>query len=214
MMYTAIVRTADVPSFARISWLKYLLLLCVLAMSSAKLCGENQVLGEVELVGKTGVERTSGVWVDGQYLGYLKELKGKKKILLLPGEHEIVVRQGGYKDFTQKVVLQPAEKQVVDVTMEKDPSLQTPLVTAEIKLSVEPDRAAVFVDGLFIGHVAEFNGVGKALLVAPGKRKITISLPGYQTFETEVDLVANQKFKIQTALLKAGSSQTPPPPNP
>ena len=38
----------------------------------------NQVLGEVELVGATGVEKSSGVWIDGQYLGYLKELNGSK----------------------------------------------------------------------------------------------------------------------------------------
>src|ERR1035437_3108906 len=74
------------------------------------LAQSNQVLGEIELVGASKVEKTSGVWVDGQYLGYLKELKGTKKILLLPGEHEIVVRQGGYQDFTQKVVLQPGER--------------------------------------------------------------------------------------------------------
>jgi len=48
-----------------------------------------EVLGEIELVGATKVEKTSGVWVEGQYLGYLKELKGSKKILLCPGSHEL-----------------------------------------------------------------------------------------------------------------------------
>ena len=79
--------------------------------------------------------------------------------------------------------------------------------SAEIKLSVAPDRAAVFVDGLFVGHVAEFGGIGRALLVAPGKRKLTISLPGYQTFETEITLVANQKFQLKTELLKGGAPE-------
>lgn len=55
----------------------------------------NEILGEIELVGATNVEKSSGVWIDGQYVGYLKELKGSKKILLLPGEHVIVVRQDG-----------------------------------------------------------------------------------------------------------------------
>jgi len=171
----------------------------------------NDVLGEIELVGATKVEKASGVWVDGQYVGYLKELKGSKKILLLPGEHEIIVRQAGYKDFSQKVTLQPGGKQVIRVAMEKDLRMQTPTVTAEIKLSVVPDRAAVFVDGLFAGHVAEFGGVGRALLVAPGKRKITISLPGYQTFETEISLVANQKFQVKTELIKSTTEASPPP---
>src|SRR6266852_5541341 len=33
---------------------------------------QNQVLGEVQLVGKTSADKTSGVWIDGQYVGYVK----------------------------------------------------------------------------------------------------------------------------------------------
>jgi hypothetical protein len=187
------------------------LIFCIFVVLAAISYAGNDVLGEIDLAGATKVEKTSGVWVDGQYVGYLKELKGSKKILLLPGEHEIVVRQGGYKDFSQKVMVQPGGKQLIRVAMEKDLRMQMPTITAEIKLSVVPDRAAVFVDGLFVGHVAEFGGVGRALLVAPGKRKVTISLPGYQTFETEITLVANQKFRIKTELIKSGSPQPTPP---
>jgi len=168
---------------------------------------DNKVLGEVVLEGATKVERDSGVWVDSQYLGYLKELKGDKKILLLPGEHEIVVRQDGYLDFKQSVTVEPGQKSVVSVKMERDTRFQMPKVFSEIKLSVNPDRAAVFVDGLFVGHVAEFSGVAHSLLVAPGHRQITISLPGYESFHSDVDLEPNQKFKIQTNLVK---SATPP----
>jgi hypothetical protein len=164
----------------------------------------NDVLGEIELVGDTKVEKSSGVWVDRQYVGYLHELKGAKKLLLLPGEHEIVVRQDGYTDFMQRIAVRPGEKQVVHVKMERDARLQMPQVTAEIKLDVIPRRAAVFVDGLFVGHVGEFNGLGRALLVAPGKRRVLISLPGYQNFETEIELVANQKSTIKTNLVKGG----------
>jgi hypothetical protein len=185
--------------------------LCTLVIFAGTLSGENKVLGEIQLVGATKVEKTSGVWIDGQYLGYLKELKGSKKILLLPGEHEIVVRQGGYQDFTQKVILQPAQQLVVQVAMEKDLRFKMPSVFSEIKLSVDPDRAAVFVDGLFVGHAAELGGLGRSLLVAPGKRKISVSLPGYQTFETEVDLAPNQKFKIKTDLIKVAATPASPP---
>jgi len=178
-------------------------ILCVVfVLTGTLLYGDNQVLGEIVFEGATTVEQTSGVWVDGQYLGYVKELKGSKKVLLLPGQHDIVVRQDGYQDFMQKVALQPGEKYVIQVKMEKDPRFQMPAVTAEIKFSVDPDRAAVFVDGLFAGHAGELGGVGKSMLVAPGKRKITIKLPGYQTFETEVDLAPHQKFELKTKLLK------------
>jgi len=162
----------------------------------------SQILGEIELAGASKVEKTSGVWVDGQYVGYIKELKGSKKILLLPGTHEISVRQDGYHDFTEKIVVRPAEKQIIPVRMVKDPRFIMPSVSSEIKLAITPARAAVFVDGFFVGHVAEFNGGGRGLLIAPGHRKIQVSLPGYQAFSTEVDLAANQKFEIKTDLLK------------
>jgi PEGA domain len=174
----------------------------------------NEVLGEIELLGATDVEKTSGVWIDGQYVGYLKELRGSKKILLLPGEHLIVVRQGGYKDFTQKVAVRPGQKQTIQVAMSKDPGTRLPTITAEVKLSVSPDRAAVFVDGVFVGHVGEFGGPGKALLVAPGTRKITIFLTGYRTLETQVNLAANQKFELKTDLVKASALQPSPSPQP
>jgi hypothetical protein len=141
---------------------------------------------------------------DRQYVGYLDELKGAKKILLLPGEHEITVRQGAYSDFVQKVSVRAGEKQIIYVKMEKDLSVHLPQVTAEIKLDVNPNRAAVFVDSIFVGHVAEFDGIGRALLVAPGRRRLLISLPGYQDFETDIQLAANQKSTIKTTLVKGG----------
>lgn len=186
------------------------LLLFLLPVASAQQ-RTDKILGEVELQGASKVEKDSGVWVDGQYLGYLKELHGDKKLLLVPGEHEITVKQDGYIDFTQKVVLQPGEKLVVPVKMDKDPRFQMPKEFAEIKLAVNPNRAAVFVDGLLVGHVGDFDGVARSLLVAPGHRKITISLPGYESFETEVDLAANQKFQIKTDLQKAPVPAYPPP---
>jgi hypothetical protein len=186
-----------------------LLLICCSLLSVA--FAENKVLGELELAGSSDVERASGVWVDGQYLGYLKELKGSKKILLLPGTHKLSVRQNGYQEFTRDVTLQPGEKQLVTVAMVKAQGYVMPSVTSEIKMSVNPDRAAVFLDGQYIGHAGEFGGIGKSLIVAPGHRKISISLPGYNTFNSEIDLAPNQKFVLKTDLVKSGSPDMPEP---
>lgn len=189
-----------------------LLVLFSFPMLSTFVHAQNQVLGEIELVGASKVENTSGVWVDGQYVGYLSELKGSKKLLLLPGEHDITVRQGGYLDFAQKITVRAAEKQTIGVKMEKDTRVTLPQVTAEIKLEVKPNRAAVFVDGVFVGHIAEFEGPGKALLVAPGKHKIKISLPGYHDFETELNLQANQKSTVKTEMVAGGPAEGTPLP--
>ena len=163
----------------------------------------NEVMGQIEFEGKSHVEKTSGVWVDGAYVGYLKELKGSKKILLLPGEHVISVCQDGYKDFTQKILVQPAQIEVVHVSMERALTGPLPSVTATIKIVVNPSRAAVFMDGLFVGHVGEFEGPGRGLLVAPGTHRIKIALPGYHIFETDINVIANQKLEIKTDLAKS-----------
>lgn len=186
------------------------LVLVCLTLFHAAFAG-NDVLGELQLEGATKVEKTSGVWIDNQYLGYLDELKGSKKLLLLPGTHKLSVRQNGYIEFTRDVVLRPGEKQVISVTMAKDTRFVMPATTSEIKMSVNPDRAAVFLDGQFVGHAAEFGGIAKSLIVAPGHRKISISLPGYETFNTEFDLAPNQKFVLKTDLVKSNSPQMEEP---
>ena len=184
-------------------------LFCSLMFCSASIA-QNQVLGEVQLVGKTKADKTSGVWVDGQYIGYVDELKDDKKILLLPGEHEIAVRQSGYTDFAQKVLVEPGKKTILQVVMLKDPRTQFPKVTAQIKLHVTPERAAVFVDDAFVGSVNEFMGVGHGMLVSPGKHRIKIALPGYQAFNTEVSLLPRQKITIKTDLLPGSITQAGP----
>jgi hypothetical protein len=184
-----------------------------LLLSPAVYAG-NDVMGEIEFEGKTKVERTSGVWIDGGYVGYLKELKGSKKVLLLPGEHVISVRQDGYQNFEQRVEVQPGQKYLVRVQMQKAVTQPMPAVTATVKIEVNPNRAAVFVDGQFVGHVGEFEGAGRGMLVAPGAHKIRVALPGYQTFETEINALANQKVEVKTDLVKSNAGGEDPMLNP
>src|ERR1700732_190457 len=89
----------------------------------------NQVMGQVNFEGKTKIDKDSGVWVDGQYLGYVKELKGNKKVLLIPGKHQVSVRQAGYTDFNEEIVVEPAGTHIVNVRMLKDPNALVPSVT-------------------------------------------------------------------------------------
>lgn len=170
----------------------------------------NQVMAEVQFTGKTKAEKTAGVWVDGQYVGYASELKGDKKVLLLPGEHNISVRQTGYLDFTQKIVTEPGKKNVLTVTLEKDPQAEFSASNGQIKLKATPERAAVFVDGKFAGTANQFQGVGRAMVIAAGNHHIKIALVGYQPFETDVSVLANQKITIKTELVQGSILQADP----
>ncbi len=189
----------------RVDPLLWVLLLVSALLLPAPMYSENDVMGEVHFEGKSHIEKTSGVWVDGEYVGYVQELKGSKKVLLLPGEHVITIRQDGYQDWTERILVQPGLKEVVRVAMVKAPTGPLPDVPATVKIAVNPSRAAVFLDGLFVGHVREFGGLGRGMLVAPGTHRIKIALPGYQTFETDINPLADQKVEIKTDLVKNGA---------
>jgi PEGA domain-containing protein len=168
---------------------------------------DSRVMGEVKLKGASHVEKDAGVWIDGEYIGYVKELKGNKKLLLLPGKHQITVRESGYGDFVREVVVEPGQSQTVRVAMRLLPGARTPSVTSELKLTVEPGRAAVFVDDNYVGHAGELGGTLHSLLVSPGKHNVKVALPGYRTFETEVTLLAGQKSEVKTELVKGSIEQ-------
>jgi len=177
-----------------------ILLVCTGALSVPAPARNNEVLGEIRFQADNGAAKSAGVWVDGRYVGYLNELKGSKKLLLLPGEHEISVREAGFQSVDQKLTVQPNQIQILHVSLVKDPRAHMPTISAEVKLSIDPDRAAVFVDDQFAGHAHEFGGAGRAMLLSPGKHHIKISLPGYQSFNTEIEVRANQKYDIKTQL--------------
>ena len=183
-------------------------LLCAPDFTQAQ---QNQVMGELKFSGATKIAKDSGVWIDGQYVGYLKELKGNKKIMLLPGQHEISVRQAGYNSFTQTLVVEPGRVHTLRLQMTPDGRpLRLGPDAAELRLTVNPNRAAVFVDDGYVGHAAEFGGAFHSMLLSPGKHRIKVELPGYRTFETEVNLLPRQKSKVETDLVVGSILQAGP----
>jgi len=167
---------------------------CLLPIAS--LAEKNEILARIQFEGASGDEKTAGVWVDGQYVGFVKELKHEKKLLLLPGKH----------DHRQEVMLNPGVTYTIKLDMHKDP-VRTPHDAAELKIVAYPIRAAVFIDEQFTGHVNQFNGPGQAILLTPGTHKVRIALPGYQPFETTVNLLPRQKMKVETHLMTGSISE-------
>ncbi|MGH9679777.1 MAG: PEGA domain-containing protein, partial [Candidatus Acidiferrales bacterium] len=134
------------------------------------------------------------------------------RVHLLPGDHEVVIRQAGYSDFTRKVLIEPGLVLDVQVNPERDTRFVYPKEKSSsiVRLNVQPDRAAVFVDDNFVGHVDEFYGVARGMILAPGKHQIKIAFPGYKTFETEVGLLPKQQFTIKTDLMKGSINDADP----
>src|ERR1700722_2897748 len=198
---------AAVPKHRWIGPLAILALYFTFVPMFSPLAAQTTIMGELKFKGASKVEKTSGVWIDGLYVGYLSELWGPKRILLLPGDHEMVVRQAGYKDFTEKLTVEPKELLLVPVKMQRDEEQTYPKVTAELKVDIQPDRAAVFVDDRFLGHAGELGGAFHSMTLSPGAHRVKVELPGYQTFESDVNLVAGQKSVVKTKLEKGSIHQ-------
>ncbi|HEV2521449.1 MAG TPA: PEGA domain-containing protein [Candidatus Acidoferrales bacterium] len=158
-------------------------------------------IGEVRFTADNQAERDSGVWIDGKYAGYVKELKGDRKVMLPPGEHEILVRQAGYKDFTQKLVVAADQIQTIAVVMEEDTKAIYPGAdAAELRLDIRPKRAAVYLDNGYMGHGGDFGGRFHSMLVSPGKHQLKVTLDGYRSYETEINALASTKSQMKIVL--------------
>ena len=172
---------------------------------------QNQQPGEVRFSADNEQQRDSGVWIDGKYFGYVKELKGDKKVLLPPGEHEISIRSDGYKDLVRKIVLEPGQAQTVDVVMEENPKAIYPGDdAAELRLDIQPKRAAVFLDDAYVGHGGDFGGRFHSMLVGPGKHRLKVTLNGYRPYESEISPVASEKSRMKIVLEKETGSPNSP----
>ncbi|MGI9341709.1 MAG: PEGA domain-containing protein [Gammaproteobacteria bacterium] len=208
MRHWTVVR--DTRAFARVtSIFGFALIAAFVVSGSAAWAGSSDVLGEVKLKPSSKIEKAAGIWVDGQYLGYLKELKGSKKILLLPGRHQLTARLTGYNDFETEIDVDAGEERIVRVAMSENLTAKYPDPDdmARIKLKVEPSRAAVFVNDRYVGHVDQFRGFRKSLGLEPGTYKIHITLPGYQPFDTEMTVLGRQDYEIKTTLQTGGPQQ-------
>jgi PEGA domain len=133
----------------------------------------------------------------------LRNSKATGKLCSPPGEHEISIRQAGYKDFTKKLVVEPDQIQTIDVVMEENTKAIYPGTNAaELRLDIRPKRAAVFVDDGYMGHGSDFGGRFHSMLVSPGTHRLKVTLDGYRTYETEINVLASNKSQMKIVLEK------------
>ena len=168
---------------------------------------QESATGEVRFSSGSADERDAGVWVDGKYAGYVKEFKfrGKKRLLLAAGAHEIIIKQSGYEDLTKKITLAADGFQDIDVSLVPNTKATYPGADrAELRLDIRPKNAAVFVDGMYVGRGADFGGRFHSLFVTPQKHQLKITLDGYKTYQMEIEPPPSQKTQM-TIVLELGA---------
>lgn len=182
-------------------------LIAISIIAAGTLRADDQAQAELRFAPASNAERNAGIWVDGHYIGYVSEFNANRRVMLLPGMHTIVLRQAWYEDYVQNVLLEPGTIYEMRVSMVKDKRVPSTSEPAELKISVTPSRAAVFVDRQFAGHADEFDGIGRAMLIAAGQHKLSIALPGYVPVEVVVNVRAHQKLRIKAELQKGSITE-------
>ncbi len=84
---------------------------------------------------------------------------------------------------------------------------------SDLRITVRPSDASVYVDGYFAGKVTEFDGAFQRLHVTPGQHDIVIFLEGYRSLRQQLYLSPRQTRTIagQLERLSAGEAQEPAP---
>jgi hypothetical protein len=172
----------------------------------------NNGQSELKILTSNETEKDSGVWLDGEYIGYLRDFWGNKKIVLPPGEHQVTVRKFGYQDFTQKIMADTGKDFLIVTMLQIDTATQYPVQnTADIRVNVSPSEAAVLVDGAYVGYAGQFMGLSKSLTLTAGQRKVRIEMKGYRPFETTLNVMPGRSSELKAALAKGGAELDGPP---
>lgn len=163
----------------------------------------NPLQGEVELKAASKAEQNAGLWLDGQYVGFVKDLEGRGKLVLLPGEHELVFKLIGYDDLASTIDVEPGSRNRYRVAMlpVADATYPEKSKTAHLRISVKPEKAAIFVNDSYVGHIDRFDG-RRGMRLSAGTYRLTVALPGYEAFDTELTVRAGQSYEIKTDLRK------------
>ncbi len=159
--------------------------------------------GEVELEAASKLERNAGLWLDGQYVGSVNQLGGKDRLVLVPGEHQLLFKLIGYEDVASTIMVEPGSRQKYRIAMSGAAGATYPEKgdTAQLRIAVKPDVAAIFINDAFVGRSDRF-GDRRGVRLSAGTYHVTIALPGYEAFNAELTLRAGQTYEIKTELAK------------
>ena len=69
-----------------------------------------------------------------------------------------------------------------------------------VSFDITPASAQIWVDGVFVGDVEEFDATSAPLLLAPGDHYIEVRLAGYRTASFDVTIVSGEVTPYQGTL--------------
>jgi len=153
----------------------------------------------------------AGVFIDGKYVGPAGNFGVGRKYTVAAGEHEVKLSEPRYKDVVTKVTIQPGKttKLVENMTWapgywfppdrlwEALPPARPPFGT--LRTICSDKFAAVYVNGMFVGHAGEFDNRVEGLLLNPGTYTVKIvPVSGGQGHEEQVQIEAHKVVIVRS----------------
>jgi outer membrane protein OmpA-like peptidoglycan-associated protein len=168
------------------------------------------LLGATPLLAKVGhlklyvTPKQAYVYIDDMPLGW-----GSGLFWATPGEHTLAVYNYGFKPYTTKFTAESGKTSSLSVTLEAIPgTVSGPWGRLQL---AGPSDSAVLLNGatpdFFVGHVGEFKGGKRQLLVPPGNYQLTVLYyGGDELYSGATSVGENQRVIIP--LKKPGEKKT------
>ena len=69
--------------------------------------------------------------------------------------------------------------------------------TGGLSFDITPSDADLYVDGQYVGRAGDFSPTEQPLILTPGRHRLEIGAPGYQTLVFDTDIIAGQVIPYQ-----------------
>ena len=138
------------------------------------------------------------ILLGGEFQGFTHSGSGFEITGLDPGVYTITLMLPGYQDYMKTVQVTPGGSSRVDAVLVPSP---IPPDFGAVVITSSPTGAEVFIDGTFSGQTPEV-----AQGVATGLHNLTLSLNGYSTWSTMIQVQAGQTTQVTATLVQAPSS--------
>ena len=139
---------------------------------------------------------SAGVFVDGNYVGPAANFGFARKYAVPPGDHEVILRDPRYQDFTTKATITAGKTSTISQSLQAATLAPPPYGSLRVQ-GGSSKFDAVYLNGKFMGHVDEVNNFAQGLLLNPGDYTLKVVSPaGNQELEQKIKIEENKTTRV------------------
>jgi hypothetical protein len=128
------------------------------------------------LKAKVNPGSSTGVFIDGKYVGPAANFGFARKYAVPQGEHEVMLVDPRYEQYSANFTITSGKTTTITQDLKPAPLAKPPF--GMLRTQGGNDKfAAVYVNDRYMGHIDEFNNFAQRLLLNPGDYTVKIVSP-------------------------------------